>query len=200
MLPAPRSNVSPYPSCPCPLKPQHLTLPSSCGQQQASTCTQRMGQGGCRVFRSAMHRFPAGPAAVLASFLARATATVQFTCPSLFHLSGLGIRSLPRIPSVATPFLIMQLVQMGAAGASLSRQGEGHLRDASRVKEHEGLTGDKHHQSVDAPSITRCWRSVSQNAAKSREWCHVLWPIMPFRLFIMSLDPSPPHLTSTTHV
>jgi len=48
LLPSPRRSVSPYPSCPKLLLPQHLLLPSSCVQQQASF-TRRMGRGGCRV-------------------------------------------------------------------------------------------------------------------------------------------------------
>ena len=42
LLVSPRSDVSPYPSCPYWFKPQHLTLPSSCVQQQASTYTRKM--------------------------------------------------------------------------------------------------------------------------------------------------------------
>jgi len=33
---APRSEVSPSPSCPAPFQPQHLTVASSCGEEQPS--------------------------------------------------------------------------------------------------------------------------------------------------------------------
>jgi hypothetical protein len=49
LLPSPRGCVSPYPSSPCPFSPQHLTVPSSCGQHQASTSTRWTGLGACRV-------------------------------------------------------------------------------------------------------------------------------------------------------
>ena len=69
LLPSPRGCVSPYPSSPCPFSPQHLTVPSSCGQHQASTSTRWTGLGACRVLNG--------------SFLARAmtAAHMSFVVP-----------------------------------------------------------------------------------------------------------------------
>ena len=87
-LPRPRCSVSPYPSCPNQFSPQHLTLPSSCGQQHASTSTRGMGPGACRVFLSALHRSPDVPAVVLGSFLAidMAASLMSFDVPPLYPL------------------------------------------------------------------------------------------------------------------
>jgi len=87
LLPSPRWRVSPYPSCPLELSPQHLTLPSSCVQQQASSCNRRMGSDACRVFFSALHRSLHVSAAVLGLCVARVTGPADMNpLPRLYRL------------------------------------------------------------------------------------------------------------------
>ena len=87
MLPSPRWRLSPHPSCPLEFRPQHLTLPSSCGQQPASLYTRGMGPDACRVLLSALHRSLHVSAAVLGLYLARATAAADMNPrPRLYRL------------------------------------------------------------------------------------------------------------------
>ena len=88
LLPSPRIDMSPYPSCPTQFRPQHLTLSSSCGQQQASASTRGTGPGACRVLISARFRPPDVSEAVLGLFLARAMASahVSFAVPPRWPL------------------------------------------------------------------------------------------------------------------
>ena len=69
LLPSPRCSLSPCPSCPFQLAPQHLTLPSSCGQLQASTSSRRMRPVVLGVLLSTLLRSLDVSAAVLGSFL-----------------------------------------------------------------------------------------------------------------------------------
>ena len=96
-LPPPRSDVSPYPSCALQLLPQHLTLPSSCDQHQASTSTWTMGLGACRVLLSARHHFPDVPEALLGPFLARFTVIghMSFASPPLLPLIQMTLQAVP---------------------------------------------------------------------------------------------------------
>ena len=67
MLSSPRKDVSPYPSIPSTLRPQHLTLPSPCKPHHHP----QLDLGVCRAFPlKAPHRSPDLLAAVLVSCLA----------------------------------------------------------------------------------------------------------------------------------
>jgi len=83
LLSSPRSDVSPYPSCPYEFEPQHLALPSSCVRQQASTRTRMMEADACMVFSSASHHSRQELAVVLEWIVS------SYSCcsdgPSLLH-------------------------------------------------------------------------------------------------------------------
>ena len=122
-----------------------------------------MGPSACRVLRSAQYRSPGVQEAVTGSFLWRAGVLIHlfFTAPSDWPLH---LYPTPNYsPGYSSP-LIQWLRQMGAAGRCLSLDGDENLGDASRVREHEGLTGVKHRRSVNAPLHKKCKNCVSQSA------------------------------------
>ena len=75
-------------------------LASSCGQQQASSCTRTLELGGCRAFLKAPHRAPDLAAAVLVCIASYGHCSHVRRCPTSLASARVGY---PSMTHLATP-------------------------------------------------------------------------------------------------